>query len=80
MISVEVHYFASLRELVGCPRETLSTSASTPAQLFDEVSKKHGISLSRDALKVAVNDDFSNWSTPLAEGDRVVFLPPVAGG
>lgn len=80
MISVEVQYFASLRELAGCQRETLSTSAQTPAQLFDEVRKKHNIGMSRDVLKVAINDDFSSWSAPLAEGDRVVFLPPVAGG
>jgi molybdopterin converting factor small subunit len=31
-------------------------------------------------LRVAVNESFSDWSRPLAEGDRVVFIPPVAGG
>jgi molybdopterin converting factor small subunit len=31
-------------------------------------------------LKVAVNDEFRDWDTPLAAGDRVVFIPPVAGG
>lgn len=80
MISVEVQYFASLRELAGCQRETLSTAAQTPAQLYDEVRHKHDFRLSRDALKVAVNDDFASWTAPLSEGDRVVFLPPVAGG
>jgi molybdopterin converting factor small subunit len=29
---------------------------------------------------VAVNAEFAEWSTPLREGDAVVFLPPVAGG
>jgi molybdopterin converting factor small subunit len=31
-------------------------------------------------VRVAVNDDFVDPYTPLAEGDRVVFIPPVAGG
>ena len=32
-------------------------------------------------LRVAINDEFCDWSQPLAEpGDRVVFIPPVAGG
>ena len=80
MISVEVQYFASLREQAGCQRESLETGATTPAELYDEVREKHAISLSRRSLKVAVNDDFADWSAPLADGDRVVFLPPVAGG
>jgi len=31
-------------------------------------------------LKVAVNEEFAAWDRPLADGDRVVFIPPVAGG
>jgi molybdopterin converting factor small subunit len=29
---------------------------------------------------VAVNEEFREWSTPLVANDRVVFIPPVAGG
>jgi molybdopterin converting factor small subunit len=36
--------------------------------------------LAESQLKVAVNARFTNWSTALAEGDEVVFIPPVAGG
>ena len=32
------------------------------------------------ALKVAVNAGFSDWQHALADGDTVVFVPPVAGG
>jgi molybdopterin converting factor small subunit len=31
-------------------------------------------------LRVAVNGDFGEWEHPLAAGDTVVFIPPVAGG
>ena len=32
------------------------------------------------SLKVAINDEFRDWHAPLADGDCVVFIPPVAGG
>jgi molybdopterin converting factor small subunit len=31
-------------------------------------------------MKVAINDEFSAWDTALNDGDRLVFIPPVAGG
>jgi sulfur-carrier protein len=31
-------------------------------------------------MRVAVNDEFCEWSQRLNAGDRVVFIPPVAGG
>jgi molybdopterin converting factor small subunit len=31
-------------------------------------------------MKVAINDEFSEWNSELADGDSVVFIPPVAGG
>jgi len=31
-------------------------------------------------LRVAINTEFREWTAPLAEGDAVVFIPPVAGG
>jgi molybdopterin converting factor small subunit len=31
-------------------------------------------------LRVAVNDEFRDWSSALEPNDRVVFIPPVAGG
>jgi len=29
---------------------------------------------------VAINAEFREWPAPLADGDAVVFIPPVAGG
>jgi molybdopterin converting factor subunit 1 len=80
MIEVEVQYFAVLRERVGMSRELLQTSAATAADLYDELSARHDFGLPRAMLRVAVNDEFAEWSQPLGAGDRVVFIPPVAGG
>lgn len=79
MTRVHVEYFAILREQAGRDREDVQTSARTAGDLYGELAVRHGFSaLSR--VKVAINDEFRDWAAPLAEGDRVVFIPPVAGG
>jgi len=80
MHSIEIQYFAVLRERAGTGRETVQTDARTAAELYDELAARHDFGLPRSMLRVAVNDEFAEWSRPLAEGDRVVFIPPVAGG
>jgi len=80
MIDVHVQYFAVLRERVGLSRETVATAAATAADLYDELAARHPFGLPRSMLRVAVNDEFADWSRPLGAGDRVVFIPPVAGG
>ena len=77
---VHVQYFAVLREQRGQSEETVNTPASTVADLYHELRTKHRFSLPIDRMKVAVNESFVDWAHPLAEGDRIVFVPPVAGG
>jgi molybdopterin synthase sulfur carrier subunit len=79
MKTLNIEYFAILREQAGTSSESVSSKADTTADLFAELSKKHGFS-SADNFKVAVNDEFSSWDAALSDGDRVVFIPPVAGG
>jgi molybdopterin converting factor subunit 1 len=78
--TVRVQYYAILREQAGRSDETLDTSASTPAELYAELRKRHPFQLTAEQLQVALNADFSDWQTPLKHGDTVVFIPPVAGG
>ena len=78
--TLRVQYFALLREQARCSDETVDTAAATPRELFAELTARHGFSLPAAQLKVAVNTEFADWSRPLAAGDTVVFIPPVAGG
>jgi molybdopterin converting factor subunit 1 len=80
MARIRMKYYALLREQAGRGEEQLDTAAADPAALYDELARRHGFSLSRAQLRVAVNAEFSDWSRPLADGDEVVFIPPVAGG
>jgi molybdopterin converting factor subunit 1 len=78
--TIHVQYFAALREQAGRGSETLVTASRTTADLYDELRKLRNLALPRSILKVAVNEEFAAWDRPLADGDRVVFIPPVAGG
>lgn len=80
MTQVTLQYYAQLREQAGTSSEQLSTDAATLRDLYDELRGRHGFSLPIDALKVAVNAQFSDWGRALGEGDTIVFIPPVAGG
>jgi molybdopterin converting factor small subunit len=80
VIQVQIQYFAVLREQAGRAQESRETAAANPADLYEEVRQVRGLTLPRAMLKVAINDEFCEWAQPLRPGDRVVFIPPVAGG
>lgn len=79
MHTIQVQYFAVLREHVGADTEEVTTGAGSVAELFAELDARHGFP-EVGRLKVAVNDEFATWEAALADGDSVVFIPPVAGG
>jgi molybdopterin-guanine dinucleotide biosynthesis protein A len=78
--SLQVQYFALLREQAGRAQETVDSSAATPRELLAELRQRHRFTLPENVLKVAVNGDFAAWEQPLRAGDAVVFIQPVAGG
>ena len=80
MSTVEVQYYAVLREQAGLSSERVTTVAPTVAALYEELRARHGLSLGRAQLKVAFDGEFADWGAALLEGSRVVFIPPVAGG
>lgn len=77
---VTVQYFAMLREARGCGEETLETSVETALDLYNELRARHGFQMDAERMKVVVNEEFCEWSSPLQDGDSVAFVPPVAGG
>ncbi|MGY6518627.1 MAG: MoaD/ThiS family protein [Lysobacteraceae bacterium] len=79
-ITVELQYFASLRDRTGVEHERLSTSADTLEALYRECDARHGLGWPIAKLRVAANGEFARWDDPVADGDRVAFIPPVSGG
>jgi molybdopterin synthase sulfur carrier subunit len=77
---IRLLYFASLADRAGRAEETIDTSATAPRDLYAEVAKTHGFSFAPERLRVAINGTLASWDRMLADGDEVVFLPPVSGG
>lgn len=80
MKSINIQYFALLREEAGKEKESLSVPCKTYAELYTQLQEKYKFTLPISMIQVAVNDEFSHLNHEIAEGARVVFIPPVAGG
>jgi molybdopterin converting factor subunit 1 len=79
MKNLQIEYFAILREQAGKRGESIATEASTAVEVFAGLQQAYGFADPKN-FKLAVNDEFCAWDTLLNDGDRVVFIPPVAGG
>ena len=79
-MKLKVQYFALLREQAGRANEEVQSNAANPSGLLQELRHRHPFTLTEKQLKVAVNGEFASWDQALADGDSVVFIPPVAGG
>jgi len=80
MNTLHVHYFALYRAATGVAEEAVETSARTTGDLFSEMIGKHPALAQYKHSQVAVNDQLSDWGTELADGDKILFFPPISGG
>lgn len=80
MTTVNVLYFASLRDATGRSDERVDSAAPDLRALYAELSDRHGFTLPIERLRVAVDGAFARWDAPLVDGAEVVFIPPVSGG
>ena len=83
---VKILYFAKLREDLGRSDEELDLPAdvSTVAALRAHLMARGGawstVLAQGKALRVAVNHEMADATTPVKPGDEVAFFPPVTGG
>ncbi len=78
--TIHLRYYAVLRDLCGGDTETRKTMARTAGDLYEELAREYKLKFPKVRLKLAINDEFHDWNTELADGDCVSFIPPVAGG
>jgi molybdopterin synthase sulfur carrier subunit len=77
-VSIQVRYFASMRERMGRAGDTFAANgALTVADLWSRLS---GAKPLPPNTLVAVNMEYSRLDTPVRDGDEVAFFPPVTGG
>lgn len=76
-MSIEVRYFASLREEFGRSADSLATGdIQTVADVWSQVS---GTPMP-DNLLMAINLEYVSADAEVKDGDEVAFFPPVTGG
>jgi molybdopterin synthase sulfur carrier subunit len=83
-MKIKVLYFAGLREQLGTAGEDLDVSSTTVAGLRSMLMARGGAWQSAlaqgKALRVAVNQEMAQPTTPVKPGDEIAFFPPVTGG
>jgi molybdopterin synthase sulfur carrier subunit len=83
-VSLEVLYFAWVRERIGLPRERIETQAATVAALVEDLKAREeryaAAFADTAALRVALDQELADFDAPLAGVREVAFFPPMTGG
>jgi molybdopterin synthase sulfur carrier subunit len=82
---IQLRYFASLRETLGCGDEQLELpdGVDDVASLTRWLRSRGEVwdtALSDNRLHVAVNQEVVKPGAPVSDGDEVAWFPPVTGG
>lgn len=81
---MNVVYFAWVRERIGLPQETVKTDAVTVNELIAELRAREDRYAAAfadiSALRVALDQELSDFDAPLAGVREVAFFPPMTGG
>jgi molybdopterin synthase sulfur carrier subunit len=81
---MDVLYFAWVRERIGIPKEKVETNATTVMQLVEELKTREAryeVAFSDlSALRVAVDQELTDFDASLEGVREVAFFPPMTGG
>lgn len=81
---IDILYFAWVRERIGLPKERVETDAATVAALVEELKSRedrYAVAFAdTSALRVALDQELSDFSASLAGVREVAFFPPMTGG
>ncbi|MBW6417859.1 molybdopterin converting factor subunit 1 [Celeribacter sp. PS-C1] len=83
-MKIEVLYFAWVRERIGEPRETVETEAATVMDLIKELrarEPRYDLAFSDlKSLRVALDQELTEFDASLEGVREVAFFPPMTGG
>ncbi len=81
---MDVLYFAWVRERIGLPKERVDTDAATVRDLVAELAAREeryaAAFADLSALRVALDQELSDFDASLAGVREVAFFPPMTGG
>lgn len=77
--TITILAFAQARNLLGFSEHTIAWEPTdTAAQVCRRLSPVHGETLMQ--FRVAVDEAYASWDTPLQPGQTIAIIPPVSGG
>ena len=83
-MTIQVLYFAWLRERIGIGRENVETEAATIAELVEELrarEERYALAFSdMEAVRCALDQELVTPETALGSAREVAFFPPMTGG
>jgi len=83
-MTIHVRLFAAIREALGRESVELALAEGATAEdVWRELARldpRGALATRRQNLAAAVNRRYTKFDVPLADGDEVVFIPPVSGG
>lgn len=85
-MTVDLLYFAWVRERIGCAAEQVALPAGVGSvgALLQHLRARGGgyaEALAETArIRCAVNQDFAQPDTAIAPGDEIAIFPPITGG
>ena len=83
-MTLDILYFAWVRERIGTSAETVETKAATVADLLQELrnrEERYALALSDlSAVRVAVDQTLVDMDAPLTDAREVAIFPPMTGG
>jgi molybdopterin synthase sulfur carrier subunit len=82
--TIDVLYFASIRETIGLSQESVCTHVQTVGELRTELAQRGGeyarALASELVVRCALNQSMCTVDQLLVDGAEVAFFPPVTGG
>ena len=77
-------YFAWVRERIGHPKDKVETNPSTVMDLVNELrgreERYQAAFADLSALRVAIDQELSDFDASLKNAREVAFFPPMTGG
>ena len=76
-MNITILAFAQARDVFGFSECTVECSASdTPRSIVDRFS----VSADLTFLRVALDQEYCEWDTPVGQAAELALMPPVSGG
>ena len=81
---MDVLYFAWVRERIGQPKDNIDSNPATVMDLVNELrarEERYEVAFADlSALRVAVDQELTDFDASLTDAREVAFFPPMTGG